>query len=254
MGARRPTAHGPQAVRYLSHVSHVILAELEVRHSRAIAPTRRVALGSMYLPTEPSPGYGSMLLAAILGAHAHALSDDCRDDLDRLLWDLEHRRPVSQPRLRHRLQTDVVGLDRSRHRLVEVGLEVGLELDDHGAPLPQVLGALYAAATLEAHVRPAAFALLRRATRWEGAPDERLMHYLAGEDKAFRSLPSSGDEGWALRVLGFSAGTEPLRGDILRRFRRLVRDAHPDHGGTPAQAGTRIHELAEAKRVLLAGS
>lgn len=230
------------------------MAEIEVRHSRAIAPTRRVALGSMHLPTDPPPGYGPMLLAAILGAHAQALSDDSRDGLDRLLWDLEHHRPVSQPRLRHRLQSDVVGLDRSRHRLVEAGPAVVLELDDHGAPLPQVLGALYAAATLEPDVRPATFALLRRATRWEGPPDERLMHYLGGEGRAFRSLPSPGDEGWALRVLGFSAGTEPLRGDILRRFRSLVRDAHPDHGGTPAQAGTRIQELAEAKRILLAGA
>ena len=117
-----------------------------------------------------------------------------------------------------------------------------------------MLGALYAAATLEAHVRPAAFALLRRATRWEGQADERLLHYLAREETAFRALPSSGDEGWALGVLGFATDTEPLRGDILRRFRLLVRDAHPDHGGVPEHAGARIQELAEAKRILLAGA
>ena len=231
----------------------MVLAELEVRHSRAIAPTRRVALGAMHLPTDPPPGYGSLLLAAILGANAQALTDESRDDLDRLLWDLEHHRPVSQPRLRHRLQTDVVGLDRSRHRLVQAGRGVAVELDDHGAPLPQVLAALYAAATLEPHMQPATFSLLRRATRWEGPADERMMRYLAREDNGFRSLPSPGDEGWALGVLGFGVGTEPLRGDILRRFRRLVRDAHPDHGGAPADAGTRIHELAEAKRILLTG-
>ncbi len=78
------------------------------------------------------------------------------------------------------------------------------------------------------------------------------MHYLSQDEVAFRSLPSPGDEGWALRVLGLGLGTEPPRGDILRRFRILVRDAHPDHGGTPEQAGTRIQELAEAKRILLA--
>ncbi len=234
-------------------VGPVLLAQIEVRHSRAIAPTRRVALGELYLPTDPRPGYGAMLLAAVVGAWAHSLSDDNRDELDRLLWDLELRRRVSQPRLRHRFQTDVVGLDRSRHRLVRAGRTLALELDDHGAALPQVLAALYAAATLDPDVRPAAFGLLRRATRWEGEADERLLHYLARDDAAFRSLPSAGDEGWALRILGFGAGTEPLRGDILRRFRRLVRDAHPDHGGVADEAGARIQELAEAKRILLAG-
>ena len=46
----------------------MILAELEVRHSRAIAPTRRVALGELYLPVDPAPGFGGLLLAGIVGA------------------------------------------------------------------------------------------------------------------------------------------------------------------------------------------
>ena len=231
----------------------MVLAELEVRHSRSIGPTRRVALGKLHLPVEPSPGNGPLLLAAVLGAHAHSLEDDLRDDLDRLLWDLELGRRISQPRLRHRFQTDVVGLDRSRHRLVRSGRAVALELDGHGGRLPQVLGALYAAATLPARARPPAFALLRRATRWEGDADERLMRFLTAGEGPLGPLPSAGDEGWALGVLGFHTGTEPLRGDILRRFRLLVREAHPDHGGTPEEAGARILELAEAKRILLAG-
>ncbi|MDQ3574457.1 MAG: hypothetical protein M3378_12575 [Actinomycetota bacterium] len=232
----------------------MILAELEVRHSRAVAPTRRVALGDLYLPAEPRPGYGPLLLAAVLGAHAGGLDDELREDLDRLIWDLELGRRISQPRLRHRFQTDVVGLDRSHHRLVRTGRAVVLELDDHGGRLPQVLGALYAATTLDGDFRPAAFRLLRRATRWEGEADGRLMRYLAGEGTALRPLPTSGDERWALRVLGFPVETEPLRGDILRRFRRLVRDAHPDHGGLPAEAGAKIQELADAKRILLTGA
>ena len=232
----------------------MVLAELEVRHSRAIAPTRRVALGRMHLPVAPSPGHGPLLLAAVVGAHAHTLDDELRDDLDQLLWDVELRRRISQPRLRHRFQTDVVGLDRSRHRLVRAGRAAALELDEHGSRLPQVLGALYAAATLPGEARPAAFALLRRATRWEGEADERLLGFLTAGTAARRSLASPGDEGWALGVLGFKTGTEPLRGDILRRFRSLVRDAHPDHGGTPDEAGARIQELAEAKRILLAGA
>jgi len=230
----------------------MILAELEVRHSRAIAPTRRVALGDLYLPTAPEPGYGPLLLAAVLAAQVSALDDELRDELDRLLWDLELGERIAQPRLRHRYQTDVVGLTRSHHRLVRVGRAVVLELDDQG-PLPQVLGALYAVTTLDPDHRPGAFRLLRRATRWEGAADERLLRYLAREDTIFRSLAAAGDERWARRVLGFGAETEPLRSEIVGRFRRLVRDAHPDHGGIPGEAGAKIQELSDAKRILLTG-
>jgi curved DNA-binding protein CbpA len=52
-------------------------------------------------------------------------------------------------------------------------------------------------------------------------------------------------------VLGFGPGSEPERDEVLRRFRRLVRLAHPDHGGAGNFAGERIVELGEARRVLL---
>lgn len=230
----------------------MVLAELEIRHSRAIAPTRRVALGELYLPTD-GPNHGGVLLGGILGATVATLPDEERDGVDRLLWDLEYRGRVAQPRLRYRFQTDVVGLDRSRHRLVdEHGARV-LHLDDHGAAMPQILGAVYAASRLASDVRPAAFRLLRRATRWEGPPDEGMIRYLTGDEAAYRPTKPLGDERWALQVLGFSARSEPPRSDIIRRFRSLVRDAHPDHGAESEGASTRITELTEARRILLGG-
>ena len=230
----------------------MLLAELEIRHSRAIAPTRRVALGELYLPTE-GPGHGGLLLAAILGGWARELPDEERDGVDRLLWDLEYRGNVAQPRMRYRFQTDVVGLDRSRHRLVgDDGGPSAVELDRHGAAMPQVLGAVYAASRLGSQARPRVFRLLRRATRWEGDADERLLHYLSSDEAPFRAAQVAGDEKWALQVLGFSTRSEPPRSDILRRFRTLVRDAHPDHGADSEGAGTRITELTAAKRILLA--
>ena len=230
----------------------MLLAEIEIRHSRAIAPTRRVALGELFLPTEP-PNHASVLLAGILGAFAFGLPDEERDGVDRLLWDLEYRGRVPQPRLRHRFQSDVVGLDRSRHRLVQENGTPALELDDHGAGMPQVLGAIYAASKLESAVRPVVFRLLRRATRWEGPADDRLLSYLTGDEAPLRAAQPLGDEQWALRVLGFSTRSEPPRSDILRRFRTLIRDAHPDHGAAEEGASTRITELTEAKRILLMG-
>jgi curved DNA-binding protein CbpA len=41
------------------------------------------------------------------------------------------------------------------------------------------------------------------------------------------------------------------RNDVQRRFRRLVRLAHPDHGAVSAGAAERLAELAEARELLL---
>ncbi|HUQ40569.1 MAG TPA: hypothetical protein VM030_10480 [Acidimicrobiales bacterium] len=230
----------------------MLLAELEVRHTRAVVPTRRIALGDLWLPTDPAPGPGGLLLAAIVGAIVPRLDDETRDDLEVLIDDLDHHRRIAQPRLRYRFQTDVVGLDKSRHKLVRVGRAFGLEIDDHGNLLPQALGAVYAASHLSLRARTQVFRLVRRATRWEGGADDGLLAFLsAGDASSMGSRRGRGDEGWALTVLGFSTGTEPARSEILGRFRQLVRDAHPDHGGEAEHAGDRINDLAEAKRILL---
>ncbi|MDQ1369146.1 MAG: hypothetical protein QOF20_1499 [Acidimicrobiaceae bacterium] len=230
----------------------MLLAELEIRHSRAIAPTRRVALGDLWLPTEPAPGFGGILLAGILAGYVNQLEDDLRDELDALVDDLERGARIAQPRLRHRFQTDVVGLDRSHHRLVGVGESMALELDDHGAVLPQVLGAAYAASKLSYRVRGSVFRLLRRATRWHADNDERLIGYLTGDEASYRPWRTAHDEYWALKVLGFKPDADPTRSAVLARFRQRIFNAHPDHGGASDQASERITELTQAKRILLA--
>jgi hypothetical protein len=75
-----------------------------------------------------------------------------------------------------------------------------------------------------------------------------LLAYLSGDTKR---VDGDASEGWALAVLGFAFDVEPSRSDINRRFRELVRDAHPDHGGSVEEAGRRILDLTEAKRILL---
>jgi hypothetical protein len=226
----------------------MLLAEFEVRHSRPIAPTRRIALGQLFLPADPPPGFGGLLLAAVVGACAARLDDDERDPVDSFLAQVERGTKIVQPRLRHRFQKDTHGLDRSRHRLTGTGEHLHLHIDDHGAPMPQLLAAIYAAGMLERAARPAVFRLMRRATRWQGEGDERLVGYLTTE-RAKALGP--GDEGWALAVLGFMGSREPTRSEVNRRFRQLVRDAHPDHGAPVEEAGQRIVDLTEAKRILL---
>src|SRR5438270_12426967 len=133
----------------------MLLAEIEIRHSRAVAPTRRVALGTQWLPTDPAPGYGGILLGGIVAAHVGDVSSELREELLDLVDDLEAGRRVAQPRLRHRFQSDVVGLDRSRHKLVGTGESMAFELDGHGLAVPQLLGAAYAAGRTHSATRPA---------------------------------------------------------------------------------------------------
>ncbi|MDQ3898762.1 MAG: J domain-containing protein [Actinomycetota bacterium] len=237
----------------------MLLAELEIRHSRAVAPTRRVALGPHWLPTEPAPGYGGILLGGIVAAHLGDVDPELREEFLGLIDDLEDGRRIAQPRLRHRFQTDVVGLDRSRHKLTgnpgdnRFG-DVHFELEGEGRPVPQILGAVYAAARLHDSARPEVFAAIRRATRWEAGPGPGLVTFLTDLTR----LPPpwwrrfSTDERWALEVLGFGPDErQPGREEVLARFRTLLRESHPDHGAEHEGAGQRILELTEARRILL---
>ncbi len=78
-------------------------------------------------------------------------------------------------------------------------------------------------------------------TRIGGATDEW--------GDAWRGVPS--ERRWAMEVLGLQAGHSIERDDVQRRFRRLIRLAHPDHGGESVGAAERMAELSEAREVLL---
>lgn len=230
----------------------VLAAELEVRHSRVVAPTRRVALGELFLPVDPPDG--PLLLAAVVAEFVPRLDPDLRDDLDLLIDDLERRRRIPQPRLRHRFQTDTVGLGRSRHRLYrseETGA-YSLSFEDAQHPLPQILAAVYATGMLASSARDHAFGLLWRASRWDGGSEEALLFHLQGPASTAAFRRRRGDDlAWALAALGFRPDEEPERSDVVRRFRDAVRDAHPDHGAESEDASKRITELTDARRILL---
>jgi hypothetical protein len=234
----------------------VILAELEVFHSRAIAPTRRVAIGDRDLPTTPAPGFGGILLGGIVAAHMDVLDPDLFDDLDRLTRQLEAGYSIPQPRLRHRLQTDRVGLQRSVHRLRGEGEELAFEIDDKGAPAHHILAAVYAAGELPVGARSRVMEAIRKAMRWSGAIDGSLVAHLSGLATHHEwSVDAHRDPvGWALTVLELTAvAPRPGRRAVQRQFRDLVRAAHPDHGGDRGEAADRLAELSEARRILLAG-
>ncbi len=235
----------------------MILAELEVFHSRPIAPTRRVALGRSNLPVTPAPGFGGLLLGGIVAGHMEELDPDLFDDLHRLTLQLQEGMRVPQPRLRHRFQQDRIGLTRSVHRLVGEGEDLAFELADKGAAAQHILAAVYAAGELPITARARVMDTIRKGMRWTGPLDNVFVTHLSGLDRgrdwstaAFRDPVQ-----WALGVLGLTDGASvavPDRDDIQRQFRDLLRVAHPDHGGSIDSAAQRIADLTEARRILLA--
>lgn len=234
----------------------MILAELEVFHSRPIAPTRRVALGDLNLPATPAPGFGGLLLGGVVAANIAGIDPELFDDLDRLTVQLERGQRIPQPRLRHRLQVDRVGLQSTRHRLVGDGERLHFDIGDKGSPAQHILAAVYAAALLPVGPRTPVMAVVRKAMRWSGGVDNSLVAYLSGlaHSEAWAATARHDPIRWALDVLGLTArdGVGPGKRAVQRRFRQLLREAHPDHGGADNDAALRISQLAEARRLLLA--
>lgn len=233
----------------------MILAELEVFHSRPIAPTRRVALGRRHLPLHPAPGVGGILLGGIAAAHVGDLDPDLLPDLHRLVDQVEHGRRVPQPRLRYRFQTDRIGLTRSRLRLVGDGEAMRFDFDAKGAPAQYLLGAVYAAADLAHDDRRAVLQAVRRGIRWRGPLGAGLIAHLGGTAGPGTWSPEAFSDPvrWALGVLGLAEanGEGVDRRRVQRRFREEARNAHPDHGGEVSGAAARLSDLAEARRILL---
>lgn len=235
----------------------MLLAEIEVFHSRPIAPTRRIAIGRTHLPHTPPPGFGGLLLGAVVARFAQDLDPDDIPDLLALTHELEAGRRIPQPRLRHRFQQDRVGLTRSPHRLHRDGADEELRLDfttDRGAPTQHVLAAVYAAGRITGPARGEVMATIRRGLAWSGEVGPALLAHLAGRTSSSLAAAAVADPiGWAMEVLGFSALDErPDRVAVQRGYRDALLTAHPDHGGDVDDAASRIADIAEARRILLA--
>ncbi len=239
----------------------MLLAELEIFHSRPIAPTRRIAIGRAWLPgseNSTSPGFGSLLVGGVCARFGPGLSSDLLGEVVLLVHELEQDRPVAQPRLRHRLQQDRVGLTRSRQRLYSSRSrsedDLSCEFDGSRAtPSQMVLGAAYAAAMAAPPVRGEALRAVRRGLAWRGEVGPALFAYLASGLSASRPARAVADPiSWALETLGFDREVEmPAEAAVRRGFREALRAAHPDLGAAEAEAADRIAELSEARRILL---
>lgn len=228
----------------------MLLAEIEVWHTRPAVPTRRIALGHLVLPVDPPPGFGGLLLGSIVAGHLPGVPDELLPDLHRLIDQVERGERIVQPRLRHRFQVDRHGLARSTHRLVGSGDEIRFDFDSQGTDLAQVLGAIYAVERLALEHRAVIAPVLHKAMQWRGPLGPALISHLAGATTT--TLAALADpRAWALEVLGFPPGTEqPSKKDVTAQYRAKMRAVHPDHGGDSRDAGNAIIELNEARRIL----
>lgn len=244
-------------------------AELVVRHTRRTMPTRRVALGTAYLPMSGT-AYGALLLGAVVHHRIAALDDDQLELIPKLLHDAAGELEIPGIALWFRMQTDVQGLDRSRHRVVEENGSIIVELDVHGAATPQIVGAVMAAASLPPTPRIAALRAIQKAVDGRfryprGVLIRRLIEGIPAEVPWAPGVtwkqgkPSSeskwdgiaSERRWAMGILGCEPDVALDRDDVNKRFRSLLRDAHPDSGGAGAAAAERIAEISEARELLL---
>jgi hypothetical protein len=229
----------------------VLLAELEVFHNRPFAPTRRLALGYRRLPVDPPPGFGAVLLGAIAAVAGEELDGEDRGALRRLMAHVEAGDRVAQPQVRHRFQTDRHGLARTWAGLRGTGDSVELDVDGAGSPLQLALAAVYAAGQLAPDAQPRVLDVIRRGLAWRGAIGPATYRHLAGaSDMKWAATAFADPRLWALDVLGLDESRSGEK-EVRKRFRQLLREAHPDHGAETADAAERIADLAEARTILL---
>jgi hypothetical protein len=232
----------------------MLLAELEVFHTRPAVPTRRIALGHLVLPVEPAPGFGGLLLGAVVANHMSGVDPDLRGDVARLIVEIERGVRVVQPRLRHRFQVDRHGLSHSRHRMVGDDDDIEFDFGTTGSDLAQVLGAVYAMERLEESSRRMIAPVLLKAIRWRGPIGPALIAFLAGSQSTTLSALAD-PRSWALELLGFPSGAgQPSNREVTKRYRLRMRAVHPDHGGAAVDASKAILDLNEARRILTSES
>ena len=217
-----------------------------------------MALGSRNLPVDPAPGAGGVLLAGIIAHNAPKVAPELREDLVYVLETLAAGQKVVQPRVRHRFQTDRVGLTVSSQRLVAEGSSLSFEFDDESArPVQLALGSLYAAASLPVAAKEPVFEAMMSALVWSRPVDSSFISWLMdGQSVDLSDLQAWNDPvAWAMEILEIERNgkDDPSKRVIQRKFRTLLREAHPDHGGMSEEAASRIAELTEARRILLAG-
>lgn len=197
-------------------VKSEICAELEISHSRVVAPTRRVALGFSDLPED----YGPVLLGCVAGWFSQGQDDEFFSDAAKLLAYVSTRTPIPQPHMRYRFQQDLVGLLASSHQIREEaeflngqrawrgnggkGISGSLKFVSDmksSTPAQHVLGALYAAYRMEDEAHWQSCEMIEMALEWAV---ERPLGSLKGTNTRL-----------GITGVATTGGAEPERSELL---------------------------------------
>lgn len=179
----------------------MVLAELNAFVSRPIAPTRRIALGDVHLECVHPPDTGGVLLAAVIAEFSRRLDDETHSGLVDLMKRIAADQRVPQPMMRHRFQTDRVGLQHITYRLSSHEDRLVLRFPPEDAtPAQHVLVAVYAAATIDPVPRRDVISFMERALSYSGSTHDDLVRFLSGGRGAGR-LALADPIRWALDVL-----------------------------------------------------
>ena len=204
----------------------------------------------MVLPVDPAPGFGGLLLGAIVAQHLSAVDEDLVSDIHLLINQIGRGENIVQPRLRHRFQVDRHGLSHSTHRLVGDGEDISFDFGTTGTDLAQVLGAIYAVERLAIEHRRLILPVMQKAARWRGPIGAAMIAHFAGSQST--TLEALADpRGWAMQILGFEVtSAKPSKREVTKAFRERMRSVHPDHGGAEIDAAKAMSDLSEARRIL----
>ena len=153
----------------------MILAELNIRHTRRHMPTRRVALDASYLPMNGS-AYGAALLSAVVAENIEGLDDEQRRAAARSscrragrVHGAAHRTALPPADRRARARSVAASPARGARVVLVV------ELDVHGAAAPQVIGAVMAAAAMGSTTRRKALRAIDAAIAQPGVIPEPFL-------------------------------------------------------------------------------
>ncbi len=251
----------------------MLLAELTVRHTRRHMPTRRVALGDRLLPTA-HPGYGPLLLACVAATAVKGLDEEQTEALGTLPPGGPHGAVGAPPGAalpppgRHRgpglvpAPTPRRGYgSRGRARRPRAAPRPPAPRggDGGGRPWPPTRASSACgpsrrrsnARVSSPRASPPASSRTCSSRSSTSSPARRpLRHRARGGPPTSGGVCRPSCVGrW--RCSGSRPARAPEKDEVLRRFRRLIRLAHPDHGAAHGGAAERIVELGEARKVLL---
>ncbi|MEZ5269168.1 MAG: hypothetical protein R2789_11615 [Microthrixaceae bacterium] len=231
-------------------VRTTVVADFEAFFSRPVAPTRRIAVGELRFPRAATGrdesarvAAASMLLGGVVASFAPGLDEDDTSELHRLIDNVDSDWRVPQPRLRHRLQKDRVGLKRSINRLVELqpqtqGSAVSLRVQvdrTNGTATQHCLAAVYCAMALDEHLRSRVFRAPAR-PRMGRDPGEDLLAVLRVASASGDWLGGGNSAGWGRGANG-SAVPMSVSADPINWALELL-----GLGGEPEAEGPRVHK------------